>query len=175
MCTFSFCYYTACLVTVWWQAFDVKPGCRYLMMEFPCLMQPHQHIFEIGCGCGSSLLPILKANITSRVTATDLSPTAVRLFCEAAEMAGIDRARYEAFPLDAAAADANHLTPTGELPLSSAGWPHCCACNCCSSASWRCRCGHCPAGLHPGCAGSCSDACHAFLCLSGNKVLLLQF
>ena len=85
------------------------------MMEFPCLMQPNQHVFEIGCGCGSSLLPILKANATSRVTATDLSPTAVRLFCEAAEIAGINRARYEAFPLDATAAEANHLAPTGKL------------------------------------------------------------
>ena len=93
------------------------------MMEFPCLMQPNQHIFEIGCGCGSSLLPILKANPTSRVTATDLSPTAVRLFCEAAEIAGIDKTRYEAFALDAVAADANHLTPTGEIWLSSSGWP----------------------------------------------------
>ena len=101
------------------------------MMEFPCLMQPHQHVFEIGCGCGSSLLPILKANITSRVTATDLSPTAVRLFCKAAEVAGIDRARYEAFALDAVAADANHLTPTGKLWLSSAGWAQCCARSCC--------------------------------------------
>ena len=101
------------------------------MLEFPCLMIPNQHIFEIGCGCGSSLLPILKANITSRVTATDLSPTAVRLFCEAAEVASIDSSRYEAFPLDAVAADAAHLTPTGELWLISAGWPQCCACNRC--------------------------------------------
>ena len=123
---------TACLVTVWLRACHAKqPRCRYLMMEFPCLMEANQHIFEIGCGCGSSLLPILKANITSRVTATDLSPTAVRLFCKAAEVAGIDRARYEAFALDAVAPDANHLAPTGEHWVKCAGWPPCCACKCC--------------------------------------------
>ncbi|CAL8467539.1 g7077 [Coccomyxa elongata] len=77
---------------------------RYLLLEFPSLAdaaQP-QHVLEIGCGCGSSLLPVLKANAAARVTATDLSPTAVRLFCDAAERAGIAADRYTAFPCDAA-------------------------------------------------------------------------
>lgn len=84
--------------------------CRYLLLEFPSLAdtaQP-QHVLEIGCGCGSSLLPVLKANAAARVTATDLSPTAVRLFCDAAERAGIAADRYTAFPCDAADPETGH-------------------------------------------------------------------
>ncbi len=37
---------------------------RYLLREFPVLAQqaPPKLVLEIGCGCGSSLLPVLKAN-----------------------------------------------------------------------------------------------------------------
>lgn len=77
---------------------------RYLLLEFPSLAAAgrRQHVLEIGCGCGSSLLPVLKVNPDARVTATDLSPTAVRLFADAAARAGIAPDRYEAFPCDAA-------------------------------------------------------------------------
>lgn len=41
---------------------------RYLLLEFPQLAtsDPPQHFVEIGCGCGSSLLPVLRANPTCR-------------------------------------------------------------------------------------------------------------
>ena len=56
------------------------PGCRYLLLEFPALMQtdPPPRVVELGCGVGSSLLPVLKANPAARVIATDISPAAVR-------------------------------------------------------------------------------------------------
>lgn len=86
-------------------------GHRYLLLEFPSLAESGQpqHVVEIGCGCGSSLLPVLKANAAARVTATDISPTAVKLFCEAAERAGIAPERYTVFPCNAADPDAGQL------------------------------------------------------------------
>lgn len=65
------------------------------------MTHPPQHFVELGCGCGSSLLPVLKANPTCRVTGTDLSPTAVDMFKAAAGRAGIQADRVSAFPLDA--------------------------------------------------------------------------
>ena len=75
---------------------------RYLPLEFPALtiLDPPQHFIEVGCGCGSSLLPILKANPGCRVTGTDISPTAVQLFATAAAKAGISVDRIRAFSLD---------------------------------------------------------------------------
>ena len=37
---------------------------RYLLLEFPVLtvQDPPQRIAELGCGCGSALLPILKVH-----------------------------------------------------------------------------------------------------------------
>ena len=61
---------------------------------------PPQHFLEIGCGCGSSLLPVLKANPSCRVTGTDLSPTAVQMFETAARKAGIAQDRVTAFAAD---------------------------------------------------------------------------
>ncbi|KAI7838547.1 hypothetical protein COHA_007690 [Chlorella ohadii] len=77
---------------------------RYLILEFPSLAitDPPQHIAEIGCGCGSALLPVLKANPTCRVTGCDISPTALRLLGRAAEQAGVDAGRIRTFVLDAA-------------------------------------------------------------------------
>jgi len=53
---------------------------RYLLLEFPALARraPPLLVAELGCGCGSSLLPVLKANPAARALATDLSPAAVR-------------------------------------------------------------------------------------------------
>lgn len=41
---------------------------RYLLLEFPQLgvTHPPQHFVELGCGCGSSLLPVLRANPNCR-------------------------------------------------------------------------------------------------------------
>ncbi len=81
---------------------------RYLLLEFPCLTisQPPQHFVEIGCGCGSSLLPVLKANPTCTVTGTDLSPTAVDMFKRAAAKAGIATHRFTGYAADSTQADA---------------------------------------------------------------------
>jgi tRNA G46 methylase TrmB len=53
---------------------------RYLVLEFPALARraPPLLVAELGCGCGASLLPVLKANPAARALATDLSPAAVR-------------------------------------------------------------------------------------------------
>ena len=61
---------------------------------------------EIGCGCGSSLLPVLKANLTCTVTGTDLSPTAVDMFKRAAAKAGIATHRFTGYAVDSTQADA---------------------------------------------------------------------
>ena len=88
-------------------------GCRYLLLEFPALavQDPPQHFLELGCGCGSSLLPILKANPSCRVTASDVSATAVSLFQQAAAQAGIDPARIRACVADDS--DAAAALPAG--------------------------------------------------------------
>ena len=62
--------------------------------------QAPQHIVEIGCGAGSSLLPVLKANPKCRATGTDLSPTAIGMCKEAAKSAGIAQDRITAFAFD---------------------------------------------------------------------------
>lgn len=93
---------------------------RYLLLEFPCLTicQPPQHFLEIGCGCGSSLLPVLKANPACTVTGTDLSPTAVHMFKQAAAKAGIAADRVTAFAVDSTQSDAEAATAaiTGTKP-----------------------------------------------------------
>ena len=93
---------------------------RYLLLAFPQLLRQdrQQHVLEIGCGCGSSLLPVLKANPAARVTATDISPTAVRLFRDAAARAGIAEDRYEAFACDAADPTTSDELLSGKTPLT---------------------------------------------------------
>ena len=139
---------------------------RYLLLEFPVLtvQNPPQRVAELGCGCGSALLPILKvhpgrrsyccvvlrlrtplgacckcrilnsrqsqacevlftqgasdmqANRQSTVIATDISPTAVRLFNAAAARAGIASDRIQAFACNSAD------PAVGESMLSGAMW-----------------------------------------------------
>lgn len=44
---------------------------RYILLEFPMLAEPGAlHVAEIGCGCGSSILPVMANNPLVRVTAT---------------------------------------------------------------------------------------------------------
>ena len=92
-----------------WEAFHQQHAAarffkekRYIPLEFPILVDTQPlHVAEIGCGCGSSLLPVLKSNPNSRATACDLSPAAIKLFQQAAEKAGISSDRLNLFPLDA--------------------------------------------------------------------------
>ncbi len=107
------CESDAALMTDWLR--------RYLLLEFPALADAArpQHVAEIGCGCGSSLLPVLKANPAARVTATDISPTAVRLFTDAAARAGIAPERYSAFPCNAADPDAGPRQLSGAATSSA--------------------------------------------------------
>lgn len=81
---------------------------RYLSLEFPMLLsgnrhpgEPFLHVAEVGCGCGSSLLPVLKSNPSAVATAVDVSPTAIDLLLEAATRCGIESHRIRAFVLDA--------------------------------------------------------------------------
>ena len=139
---------------------------RYLLLEFPVLtvQDPPQRIAELGCGCGSALLPILKVhpgrrsyhcnmlrlrtlvsaccdcrtlksgqsqvckvlfnhsafdmqeNQHSTVIASDISPTAVRLFHAAAARAGIASDRIQAFACNSAD------PAVGDSMLSGALW-----------------------------------------------------
>lgn len=67
---------------------------RYLPIEFPQLRTPDITIGEIGCGCGSALIPVLRDNPTAMAVACDVSPTAISVFSEAAMPgAGIDGSR----------------------------------------------------------------------------------
>ena len=52
---------------------------RYLLAEFPCLASAGRttSVLEIGCGSGSSCLPVLRANPTAAVIACDFSAAAV--------------------------------------------------------------------------------------------------
>lgn len=68
------------------------------MHRQPC-PQPNIHVVEIGCGYGSSLIPVLRANPSARVTACDVSATAVRLFQQHAADIGAS-GRVHAFVQD---------------------------------------------------------------------------
>jgi methyltransferase-like protein 6 len=76
---------------------------RYLLLEFPTLAvaDPPQHIVELGCGCGSAILPILRSNPTARATVCDISPTSVSQLQDAAASAGISE-RVHSFAANAA-------------------------------------------------------------------------
>ncbi len=80
------------------------PAARYLLLEFPCLLieDPPQRFVEIGCGCGSSVLPVLKANQRCHVIATDLSPTAITMLKTAANSADLSDSRITAYAADGA-------------------------------------------------------------------------
>ena len=73
---------------------------RYLTLEFPCLLDEGDdtsglRIGEIGCGCGSALIPVLRANERATAVACDVSKTATRVFREMCQKAGIENDRVE--------------------------------------------------------------------------------
>ena len=63
---------------------------NYLMHQFPAL-HTAQRVLEIGCGNGSSSVPILRST-NARVHSTDTSATAVRLTREAVEGVAVQTA-----------------------------------------------------------------------------------
>lgn len=82
---------------------------RYLPLAFPVLRDDRGpggslHVAEIGCGCGSAILPVLKANPAVKATVCDVSATAVDLLKQAAQRAGIEASRVNAFAFDASQA-----------------------------------------------------------------------
>ncbi|GAX80389.1 hypothetical protein CEUSTIGMA_g7828.t1 [Chlamydomonas eustigma] len=64
---------------------------RYILLEFPALSQlsEEDHVMEIGCGCGSSILPVLAANRSVTATVTDVSTTSTEQLVHAACCMGI--------------------------------------------------------------------------------------
>lgn len=69
---------------------------HWLFTEFPEL-QTSSNIFEIGCGVGNTILPILKYNKDCRVFGCDFSSRAVQILKENDEF---DEKRCQVFILD---------------------------------------------------------------------------
>ena len=93
---------------------------RYLLAEFPALaVDAPTTILEIGCGSGSSCVPILRANPRARVLACDFSPAAVRCTARAAARLGLAD-RLAAFTCDPARDD---LAAAAAAASADAGFP----------------------------------------------------
>eukprot|EP00798_Chlamydomonas_sp_ICE-L_P020352 gene20352-27114_t len=75
---------------------------RYLLLEFPMLLQadPPLHVVELGAGCGSSILPVLTANETATTAVTDVSATCLVQLRTAAQSMGISQDRIADFVAD---------------------------------------------------------------------------
>ena len=63
---------------------------RYLVHQFPQLLASPLRLLEVGCGNGSSTLPVLRANADARVHATDVSPAAIALTRAVARREGFE-------------------------------------------------------------------------------------
>jgi hypothetical protein len=59
------------------------------------------HILELGAGCGSSILPLLKLHPSARATVCDVSATCLRQLRAAAAADGVNPGRVAAFVADA--------------------------------------------------------------------------
>ena len=66
---------------------------RYLMREFPGLLEA-QKVLELGCGSGSSALPVVQQNKDCEVTAIDFSEASVSQLRDAARGLGLDPSRF---------------------------------------------------------------------------------
>ncbi|WIA33602.1 hypothetical protein OEZ86_006726 [Tetradesmus obliquus] len=75
---------------------------RYLLLEFPCLAPPAhpQHIVEIGAGCGSSILPVMRAQPQAQVTVCDVSATCLEQLQGAMQLLGLAPQRCTSFVAD---------------------------------------------------------------------------
>eukprot|EP00879_Flechtneria_rotunda_P012180 GHRR01012721.1.p1 GENE.GHRR01012721.1~~GHRR01012721.1.p1 ORF type:complete len:331 (+),score=117.39 GHRR01012721.1:767-1759(+) len=75
---------------------------RYLLLEFPCLAPPTKldHIVEIGAGCGSSILPVLRAQPLATATLCDVSGTCLQQLSQALQLLELQPARIKSFVAD---------------------------------------------------------------------------
>ncbi|KAF6257122.1 S-adenosyl-L-methionine-dependent methyltransferase [Scenedesmus sp. NREL 46B-D3] len=75
---------------------------RYLLLEFPCLAPPAQlqHIVEVGAGCGSSILPVMRAQPQAQVTVCDVSATCLEQLQGAMQLLGLEPQRCRSFVAD---------------------------------------------------------------------------
>ena len=95
---------------------------RYIPLAWPALADPAAtaSVVELGCGAGSALLPVLRANPAARAFGVDVSQGAVGMFLEAASRAGIDSGRVAGAVLDVA-------TPGAAAALARVGADACLA------------------------------------------------
>eukprot|EP01025_Chloroclados_australasicus_P025648 TRINITY_DN2559_c0_g1_i13.p2 TRINITY_DN2559_c0_g1~~TRINITY_DN2559_c0_g1_i13.p2 ORF type:complete len:244 (-),score=12.11 TRINITY_DN2559_c0_g1_i13:67-744(-) len=83
---------------------------RYLTLEFPILQtqngdnQPALYVFEIGCGCGSSIIPILQSNTQSRAVVCDISSSAIQRLNEMSQQCELSN-RIKSYVFDASKQD----------------------------------------------------------------------
>lgn len=75
---------------------------RYLMREFPGLLEARK-VLELGCGSGSSALPVVQQNKACEVTAIDFSEASVLQLRDAAGRLGLDSSRFRAEVCDVSA------------------------------------------------------------------------
>ena len=98
---------------------------RYLLAEFPQLRKRGQEltVLELGCGNGSSCLPLLLANPDVRVVACDFATAAVAATRQAVTHAGVSVDRFVAFQADPGAVSADEFAAALAAAVSLAGWP----------------------------------------------------
>ena len=99
---------------------------RYLVAEFPQLLGKRGQeltVLELGCGNGSSCLPLLLANPAVRVVACDFAAAAVAATRSAVLRAGVSEDRFVAFEADPSAASADGFAAALAAAVSLAGWP----------------------------------------------------
>ena len=97
---------------------------RYLLAEFPLLAARGKEltVLELGCGNGSSCLPLLLANPDARVVACDFAESAVAATRQAVSQAGVS-SRFVAFHADPGAGSAQEFAAALSAAVSLAGWP----------------------------------------------------
>ena len=97
---------------------------RYLLAEFPVLATRGKEltVLELGCGNGSSCLPLLLANPDARVVACDFAESAVTATRLAASNAGVS-SRLVAFQADPGSGSADEFAAALSAAVLLAGWP----------------------------------------------------
>jgi methyltransferase-like protein 6 len=74
-----------------------------LLLEFASVLGPSEHIdrvLEIGAGCGSAILPVLRTHPGSSAVVCDVSSTCLQQLQEAAALLGLPASRLQSFVAD---------------------------------------------------------------------------